>query len=182
MNKQHAMGSRRCPWFTLLLFLALSCTTTKEAGVLDRTAQPEVRPGVPEGTSEIRELKFHKLSSEAGHDVLHLRGMLYAKSTTGSTTRITACSGCVIRLTSPADTTIAANLTTATDGYFEYTGKILPYTFTLNHPGMNPIVIEGVTFNNGGITTLKIVQAMGATPERFTVSRRGDDYTWTKVQ
>lgn len=181
MNQQYAIGGHRS-CFALFLFLALSCTTTKEADVLDRRAQPEVLAGVPAGTSEIRELKFHKLASEAGHDVLHLRGMLYAKSTAGSSTRITACSGCVLRLTSPADTTIAANLTTATDGYFEYTGKILPYTFTLNHPGMNPLAIEGVVFSNRGITTLKIVQAMGATPERFTVARRGDDYSWTKVQ
>lgn len=170
-----------------LLLLAtaffLSCATTKEVNVLDRSARPEVIAGVPAGTSEIREVKFHKTNSEIGHEVLHLRGQLFTKKESGGgSVQISPCSSCVIHITTPGDTTISANVTTAADGYFEYNGKVVPYTFTLNNPGMNPLTIESVAFDKEGFMTMKIIQAAGATPERFRVSKTGEVYNWTKVQ
>jgi hypothetical protein len=166
----------------LLLFMALSCHTIKEAEVLDRSAIPTADAAVPADISEIRELKYHKVATERGHDVLHLRGMLFAKSDGGGSTLISPCQGCVIRLTSPADTTVSANLTTGADGYFEFNGKVLPYTFAISQPGMNALVIESVKFQKEGITTLKILHARGGTPERFRVTKKGNLYTWTRVQ
>ena len=102
--------------------------------------------------------------------------------TGGGSVQISPCSGCIIHITAPGDTTIAANVTTAADGYFEFNGQVVPYTFTLNNPGMNPLTIESVAFDKEGFVTLKIIQAAGATPERFRITKDGDAYNWTKVQ
>lgn len=150
--------------------------------MLDRTDVPQVINDVPAGVSEIREVKFNSAGSEIGHEVLHLRGMLFTKSVAGGNTQITACGGCTIRITTPDDTTITANVTTHKDGYFEYNGKILSYTLMLDNPGMNPVVIESVPFQKEGFVTMKIVQAAGSTPERFRITRAGNNYTWEKVQ
>lgn len=181
MNNIHTALFSRC-WLVLVALVTLSCSTVKEADVLDRKAVPAVDYGVPDGTSEIRELKFHKTAREAGHEVLHLRGILYTKSGKGDNTRITPCGGCVIRLSSASDTTITANLTTETDGFFSFNGKLLPYTFVVSGPGMNSLVIEGMESQKEGITTLKIVQASGNASERFRITKSGDLYTWTRVQ
>jgi hypothetical protein len=183
MDKQRLVKDIRNLSFAFLaLVFALSCTTTKEVDVLDRTAVPEVRADMPVTVSEIREVKFQKTASESGHQVLHLKGMLFTKSASGGSTQIRPCSGCVVKMTSPADTSIAANLTTQSDGYFEFNGILLPYTFTTNTPGMNPLVIEGVEFEKEGFSTLKVVQAAGSTPERFRVTKTSEGYTWTKLQ
>ena len=171
------------PLFLFSIALVLSCGTVKQAEVLDRSVRPEVVAGVPAAASEIREIQFHKVPGEAGHEVLHLRGQLFTKTASGGgSVQIAPCSGCVIRLTSDSDTTVTANLTTKADGYFEFNGRALPYTFTLNNPGMNPLVIESVAFDKEGVMTMRIIQAAGATPERFRVTRSGDAYTWSKVQ
>lgn len=173
---------RRCCLLLVTAFF-LSCGTTREANVLDRGWRPEVMAGVPAGASEIREVKYHKTNSEIGHEVLHLRGQLFTKKESGGgSVQISPCSSCIIRITAPGDTTIAANVTTAEDGYFEFNGKVVPYTFTLNNPGLNPLVIESVVLDKEGFMTLKIIQAAGATPERFRVTKTGDVYNWTKVQ
>lgn len=187
MSNQYNYGQKvsfKCLSFLLLgAAFFLSCGTTKEASVLDRSWRPEVIAGVPAGTSEIREVKYHKANSEIGHEVLHLRGQLFTKKESGGgSMQISPCSGCVIRITTPEDTTIAANLTTAEDGYFEYNGKVVPYTFTINNDGMNPLVIEAATFDKEGFMTMKIIQAAGSTPERFRVTKSGDVYNWTKLQ
>lgn len=176
-------NSSRFPIFLLSAVLFLSCGTAKQTAVLDRGARPEVIAGVPAGASEIREVKFHKTPGEIGHEVLHLRGQLFTKvASGGGSVQISPCGGCTINITTPGDTTIAANLTTEADGYFEYNGKVLPYTFTLNRSGMNPLVIESVAMDKEGIMTMKIIQAAGTTPERFRVTKNGDTYTWTRVQ
>jgi hypothetical protein len=185
MNKLYSTGKNgsRSSLFLLASLVFLSCGTTKETAVLDRSARPEVIANVPAGSSEIREVKFHKASSEIGHEVLHLRGQLFTKvASGGGSVQISPCGGCIINLTAPGDSTIAANLTTEADGYFEYNGKVQPYTFTLNRSGMNPLVIESVAMEKEGFMTLKIIQAAGTTPERFRVTKNGDIYTWTKVQ
>lgn len=161
----------------------LSCGTTREAHVLDRSARPEVIAGVPEGASEIREVKYHKTSRESGHQVLHLRGQLFTKKPSGGgSVQISPCSGCVIQIITPSDPTITANVTTHHDGYFEYNGQIVPYTFILNNPGMNPLTIESVELDKEGFMTMKIIQAAGSTPERFRITKTGHVYNWMKVQ
>ncbi|HEY1114019.1 MAG TPA: hypothetical protein VGE66_10675 [Chitinophagaceae bacterium] len=171
--------------YLLLLSIAffLSCGTTREANVLDRSGRPEVIAGVPEGTSEIREVKYHKTSGEIGHEVLHLRGQLFTKKPSGGgSVQISPCSGCVIQIATPNDPTITANVTTHHDGYFEYNGQIVPYTFILNNPGMNPLTIESVELDKEGFMTMKIILAAGTTPERFRITKTGHVYNWTKVQ
>lgn len=185
MNILYTIGKplSRTSLFLFLHALVLSCGTVKQAEVLDRSQRPEVAAGVPATTSEIREVLFHKVPREAGHEVLHLRGQLFTKTGSGGgSVQIRPCSGCVIRLTSASDTTVTANLTTEQDGYFEFNGRALPYTFTLNNPGLNPLVIESVAFDKEGVMTMRIIQAGGSTPERFRITRSGDTYTWSKVQ
>jgi hypothetical protein len=185
MNTIYCIGRlpSRLALFLLSAALMLSCGTTRNTTVLDRSARPEVVAGVPAGASEIREVKFHKAASESGHQVIHLRGQLFTKKESGGgSVQISPCGGCVIQLTSPSDTTITANLTTAADGYFEFNGKILPYTFTLKTPGMNPLVLESVEFDKEGFMTMKIIQAAGSSPERFRITKSGDTYTWIRAQ
>lgn len=173
----------RLALFLLSAAFFLSCGTTKDSTVLDRSARPEVVAGVPVGVSEIREVKFHRASSESGHQVIHLRGQLFTKKESGGgSIQISPCGGCLIQLTSPSDTTITANLTTEADGYFEFNGKVLPYTFTFNSPGMNPLVLESVEFDKEGFMTMKIIQAAGTSPERFRITKSGDTYSWTRAQ
>lgn len=185
MNNIYTIGvvASRFSFFLLPAILFLSCGTAKETTVLDRSTRPEVVAGVPVNASEIREVKFHKLGSESGHQVIHLRGQLFKKvDSGGGSVQISPCGGCVISLTSSGDTTITANLTTEQDGYFQFNGKVLPYTFTLNNAGMNPLVLESVEFDKEGIMTMKIIQAGGTTPERFRITKTGNTYTWSKVQ
>jgi hypothetical protein len=173
----------RPSFFLFAAALLLACGTAKEAAVLDRNVRPEVVASVPAGASEIREVQFHRVPSEAGHEVLHLRGQLFTKTPSGgSSVQIQSCGGCSLTLTSASDTTVTANLTTEGDGYFEFNGRALPYTFTLNNPGMNPLVIESTAFDKEGVVTMRIIQAAGTTPERFRVSQSGNKYTWEKVQ
>lgn len=177
------VGAARFFFYLLAVTFFLSCGTAKETAVLDRSARPEVVAGVPVSASEIREVQFHKVSSETGHQVIHLRGQLFKKvDSGGGSVQISPCGGCIINLTSSSDTTITANLTTEQDGYFQFNGKVLPYTFTLNNPGMNPLVLESVEFDKEGIMTLKIIQAAGSTPERFRITKTGHTYSWSRVQ
>jgi hypothetical protein len=185
MNNHYFIGKSlsRLSLFLFSAALALSCRTPRETGLLDRNFRPQVIAGVPGGASEIREVLFHKVPGESGHEVLHLRGQLFTKTATGGgSVQISPCNACVISITTPEDSTISANLTTAADGYFEFNGKLLPYTFTLKNPGLNPLVIESVPFDKEGVTTIRIIQAGGATPERFRVTKSGNNYTWAKVQ
>ena len=170
---------------TTIAFASLllsACAVRKADAVLDRTVVPEVMADVPATASEIRELKFHKLGSEAGHETLHIRGQLFTKSTEGGTTRISPCSNCVVLLNTPSDTSTHVRVTTESDGYFVFNGRNGTYTINLANPGHNPLQLGAVEFQQQGITTLRIINAAGNTPERFTVTKNGELYTWSKVQ
>lgn len=182
MNKPYASSTHFVklfrlvsPLFTLLL---LACGTSK---VLDRTFEPELRAEVPVTTSEIREVSFQELRSEKGHQDLHLSGQLFVKQGTGNKARIKPCSGCAIRLTTTADTSLSANLTTLKDGYFEFNGKVLPYTLTVSNKGLNPLVLENIELERGGMTILRIINAAGNTSERFQLTKTGRTYSWDKL-
>lgn len=165
----------------LLLFSALwtSCGTGK---VLDRTFRPEVRAEVPVTRSEIREVTFRPLHRESGPEALHLTGQLFTKTEEGGRTQIRPCAGCVIRLTTSADTSLTATMTTLRDGYFVFNGKAFPYTLTLANAGMNPLVLENIELERVGNTTLRVINAAGNTPERFRLTKTGAQYSWNKVQ
>lgn len=163
----------------LFSILWMSCGTGK---ALDRTIRPEVRVEVPAGSSEIREVDFRRLRSESGHEDLHLSGQLFIKSEQDGRTQIRPCGGCRIRLTTTADTSLTANMTTLRDGYFEFNGKVLPYTLTLAIAGMNPLVLENIELQREGLTILRVINAAGNTPERFRLTKTGDLYSWDKVQ
>jgi hypothetical protein len=167
--------------FLFIVTLFVACTTIRGDSSQDRST-PEVRTDVPITSSEIREIKFKKELSEAGHTDMHLKGQLYTKSIINGQTQISPCSGCVISLTSPTETTFSANMTTQSDGSFELHAKALPLKLTLNHTGLNPLIIENFVPMSGGMINIKIITAKGSTPEFFRVAKTGDTYTWSKVQ
>lgn len=163
-------------WFS---FLWSSCGTEK---VLDRSFRPEVRAEVPVSSSEIREVTFRKLKSERGHQGLHLTGQLFIKSDEGGRAQIKPCAGCEIRLTTTADTSLSANIMTLSDGYFQFNGKVLPYTLTITNKGLNTIILETIELDREGLTILRVINAAGNTLERFRLTKNGDQYSWDKVQ
>ncbi|HEY1113450.1 MAG TPA: hypothetical protein VGE66_07805 [Chitinophagaceae bacterium] len=169
-------------FFALFLLFSLIWVSCGTGNVLDRGFRPEVRAEVPVDSSEIREITFRKLNSEGGHEALHLTGQLFVKSTEGGSTRIRPCAGCRIRLTTTADTSLSANLTTLRDGYFEFNGKVFPYTLTLTNAGMNPLVLENIEMEREGNTIIRVINAAGNTPERFRLKKTGVVYSWDKVQ
>ena len=163
----------------LLSALCMSCGTGK---ILDRTFRPEVRAEVPVTSSEIREVTFRPLKNASGPESLHLTGQLFTKSEKGDGTQIRPCAGCVIRLTTTADTSLSATMTTLPDGYFAFHGKAFPYTLSLATPGMNPLVLENIELQREGNTIIRVINAAGYTSERFRLTRTGALYSWDKVQ
>lgn len=163
----------------LLSALWMSCGTGK---VLDRSFRPEVREEVPATSSEIREVTFRPLRNASGPEALHLTGQLFTKNEEGGRAQIRPCAGCVIRLTTTADTSLFATMTTLRDGYFVFHGKAFPYTLTLANAGMNPLVLENIELLREGNTIIRVINATGNTPERFRLTRTGELYSWDKVQ
>lgn len=163
----------------LLSTLWMSCGTGK---VLDRSFRPEVRAEIPVTSSEIREVTFRPLKNASGPEALHLTGQLFTKSEEGGRTQIRPCAGCVIRLTTTADTSLFATMTTLRDGYFVFHGKAFPYTLTLANAGMNPLVLENIELQREGNTTIRVINATGNMPERFRLTKTGELYSWDKVQ
>lgn len=134
------------------------------------------------GVSEIREVKDHRFSGRYNQAALYLRGQLFTKSTDTDGTLIQPCSGCEIVLRTATDTSVTIRLTTESDGYFQFNGQNLPYSFSFTNPGLNPLAIEKVDFQAGGVFTMIIINAAGKAPERFWVSKKGRNYSWSKVQ
>ena len=161
--------------------LLFACATAKREGVIDRSTIPEVRADVPLSVPEIRELKFHGMSEEVGHKDVHLRGQLFTKSQVGSSIQIRPCVGCLIGLRNINDTANRANLTTQQDGYFEFNGAIDFNTITVKAPNHSQLEINNLNLEHGGISTLKMILAPGTKADRYTVSKNGNDFTWSKV-
>jgi hypothetical protein len=169
--------------FMLLLCFGLSCRTAKKADqVVDRTSIPEARADVPSGISEIRELKFNHIHKEDTHKDLHFSGRIFTKEQVNGITKISPCSNCTVLLRGVTDTSTVARLTTESDGYFSFHGQVNTYSLTLNNPGYNQVFIDRLEFEPEGITSLLLVNAKGNATERFSVSKIGSNYTWTKVQ
>jgi hypothetical protein len=154
----------------------------KDVSILNRSALPELRKDIAADVSEIRELKFNKVVSEAGHDDYHLQGQLFTKSVNNGGVQIAPCSACVVNISFVADTSNKVNMVTERDGFFKVHMKGSQYTITINNAGMNPMKLENIEPLSGGITTLKIINAIGSTTEQFMVLRQGQEYTWNKIK
>ena len=91
------------------------------------------------------------------------------------------CGGCEIMLRTAADTSVKVLLTTESDGYFQFNGQNLAYSFYLSNQGLNKIIIEKVDFQAGGVFTMIIVNAAGNSSEKFMVSNKDRVYTWSRA-
>jgi|GEM_PF-4662163 len=164
-----------------LCLLFLACTATQQNKTLNRSTLLSADPASPVNTSEIRELKFHRLGNSNNFGALQLQGQLFTKSEEFGVVVIKPCSGCFIQLKHPGDTTVKANIATKDDGYFEFVGERVPYLILIQNNGMNTIEIDSIDFQAGGITTLKLINAVGAGHDRFTVEKSEKSYRWTRL-
>lgn len=170
--------------FLVLIFslIFLSCTIYKEGELINRSALQEIRPNSPVNESEIREIKFNKHANEYGHKDLHINGQLFTKSIVNGNTQIRPCAGCMVVLTMPSDSSVRVNMTTEKDGFFSFQGQATMYSVFINNSGFNQMKIGNVSFETGGITTFKIINAAGTRTDSFIVSKNGPDYTWSRMQ
>lgn len=166
----------------ILSFLFLSCTIHKEGKLINRTASQEVSYNVPANESEIRELKYNSHPNKIGHKDLRINGQLFTKKLVDGNAQIRPCEGCAIILTTPNDGSVKVNMTTEKDGFFSFHGQSTIYSVFINNPGFNQIKIGNISFETEGITTFKIINAVGNRMDSFTVVKNGLDYTWTKNQ
>jgi len=162
--------------------LFISCTISKEAKLIDRTAVQETRTNAPVNESEIRELQFNSHPEKVGHKDLRINGQLFTKKVVDGAAEIKPCGGCVVMLTTPSDSSVKVNMTTEKDGFFSFHGQAVNYSVLINNPGFNRIKIGNVSFETGGVTTFKIINAAGSGTDNFIVVKNGPDYTWTKSQ
>jgi hypothetical protein len=162
--------------------LLSSCATTaKTDAVLDRSATPGVSAEVPAEVSEIRELKFHKLPTVGKPATLRLEGQLFTKSSENGSIQIRPCGNCTVQLDTPSDTSTHVRITTESDGYFVFNGRNQPYTLSLANPGYNPLYLGAVSFEDQGVTTIRLINAAGNKQERFSIVKTGREYSWMKT-
>lgn len=159
----------------VISFTGISCASTQ----FDRTKVPEVESNVPATTSEIRELKHKKIRSEQGPRDLHISGQLFTKGIEASNVNIKPCSACLVELRALQDTSVVVRITTENDGYFSFHGKNYTFSLLSNNPGLNKILIDRVNFDTAGLTTIRIVNAIGNRSENFFVTQTGKNYSWT---
>ncbi len=145
--------------------------------VVERDRIPAAIPGVPASQSEIREIKFNKVTGESAHKDLHVRGMLFSKSSAGE---IRPCPGCEVMLKGVKDTSLMVKLLTEPDGYFTFHGEQNTYRLTMNNKGHNSFLIDEIEFNVGGVTSLILINAAGSGSDHFVVSQHDKRYTWTR--
>lgn len=166
---------------TFLVLVSLSCKTISPNHI-DRTTTPEIDGTIPDGSSEIRELKYIATRQEKDHKVLHVQGQLFTKSALNGTSSIMPCNKCIVQLSTPGDTSLQMNLTTESDGYFSFEGKNAGYTIKLSNPGHKQVEIGPVFFQSGGVTSMKLINASGTGSEKFMVTQKGKAYSWQLVQ
>lgn len=176
-------AKRLSPVLHFLIALAagsfLSCATVPRSKVLDRSVTLEVKADIPADHSEIREITFHGIGEEKGHQDLHLMGQLFKKSVVNG--QINPCAGCLISFSNPADSSVKATMVTENDGYFEFDGKLLFNTITVTAPEHHKLELSNVIFDHGGITTMKLILAPGTGTERFVLSKNAKLFNWTRL-
>lgn len=181
MNSSAVITSKKinllvCTVLLAVVVCAAACATTKLEN-LDRNAIPQVNSNVAANVSEIREIKYYHDHKEDSHKDLHIAGQLFTKSQVNGISQIKPCGNCVIKL-STADSTISANITTESDGYFSFHSENRTYILTIANPGHNQMQIGPMDFVSEGATVFKIINAAGNSSERFTVTRNDKNYTW----
>lgn len=82
----------------------------------------------------------------------------------------------------PNDPSLRVRLITHKDGFFTFNGTNQPYTISLQNKGLNDIDLGTLSFETGGVTTLRIINAVGSSEEQFTITRIGTEYRWQKVR
>ena len=157
----------------------LSCATVHRSKVLDRNVMPEIKADVPANQSEIREITFHGLSEEKGHEDLHLLGQLFKKAEVNG--QISPCAGCLVSFSNPADSSVKATMVTEKDGFFEFDGKLLFNTITVSAPEHNKLELSNVSFDHGGITTMRLILAPGSGSERFVLNKNAKLFNWSRL-
>lgn len=159
----------------------ISCSIFKEGELIDRSALQEIRPNSPANESEVREIKFNNHANQYGFKDLYINGQLFTKSVVNGNTEIRPCAGCLVILTTPSDSSVRVNMTTEKDGFFSFHGQTTIYSVFINNSGFNRIKIDNVSFETGGITTFKIINAAGTGIDSFIVSKNGPEYTWSRM-
>ena len=154
-----------------------SCTPSRIEKVMKRDVLT-VDAHISNNVSEIRELKYTEVSREKKHKDLHINGQLFIKTVEASQVNIKPCSGCIVTMLTPNDTSVRINMTTENDGFFSFHGKNQPYSFLIKNDGLNNIILNPISFNSGGITTIKIINALGSSDEQFSVIKDGSNYSW----
>lgn len=170
--------------FAVLAFSVLfsSCTIYREGEVINRGTLQEIRVSSPVNESEIREITYNNHANEYGHKDLHINGQLFTKSVVDGNTQIRPCAGCMVLLTMPSDSSVRVNITTEKDGFFSFHGQATMYSVFINNSGFNRMEIGNISFETGGITTFKIINAAGTGLDRFKVVKTGSDYAWSRMQ
>lgn len=165
--------------FILLLPYLFGCTQ-KLNSFIDRSVVPPVNKEVPAATSEIRALQHHSINREG--EVLHLRGQLFTKRIINDSVQIKPCRQCILTMRTPNDRSLLVRLITRKDGFFTFNGTNQPYTISLQNEGLNDIDLGTLSFETGGVTTLRIINAAGSSAEQFTINHNGTEYRWQKVR
>lgn len=181
MNKIPYPRTNNLLLFTLLLvsinLLYSSCAhqqiPAKEAS--------EVGTSLPSSVSEIREIK-HISKGEASHEGLELSGQLFTKNMMGDSVQLSPCDSCNISMRPSNDTTTIINMKTHRNGQFSFTGKKNTYSFFINNPGLNQVEIYNVDLSKGGHNNIIIAVGKGNTSEKFYVTNKGNEYTWSTNQ
>ena len=172
----------RVPHYFIIAVMAvllLSCATVPRSKVLDRSVMPEVKADVPADNSEIREITFHGIGEEKGHQDLHLVGQLFKKAALNG--QISPCAGCLVSFSNPSDSSVKATMVTEKDGFFEFDGKLVFNTITVTAPEHNKLELSNVSFDHGGITTMKLILAPGSGSERFVLIKNAKLFTWSRL-
>jgi len=177
------LGLRSAIFLVLVFSLIFpSCTVYKEGELIDRSAVQEISLRTPANESEIREIKFNNYANQYGFKDLYINGQLFTKSVVDGDIEIRPCAGCLVILTTPSDSSVKVNMTTEKDGFFSFHGQATIYSVFIDNSGFNRMKINNVSFETGGITTFKIINAAGTGIDNFIISKNGPDYTWSRIQ
>lgn len=178
MNKIPCPRTNHLLLFTpLLIFINLFYSSCAHRQIPAKEAS-DVGPRVPASVSEIREIK-HITKGEESHEGLVLSGQLFTKNIIGDSVQLSPCDSCNVTMRPSNDTTTIINLKTQSNGLFRFTGKKNTYSFFINNPGLNQVEIDNVDLSRGGHNNMIIAIGKGNILEKFYVTNKGSEYTWS---
>jgi hypothetical protein len=172
-NNKPAFKFSLLPFF--IVFLSFSCAHQK----VTPKDPSEVGTSLPANVSEIREIK-HIGKGEVSHEALELTGQVFIKNTVSDSLQLTPCDSCNIKMHPSNDTTTMINLKTDRTGQFEFTGKKDTYTIYIkDNPGLDQIEVYNVDLSIGGHNNIIINLARGNKLEKYYVTRKDKEFTWS---